>query len=119
MTDPEDLTPTTTELFEQLVSDSEKQHYVLRLYIAGSTFQSLKALQNIKKICEEHLHGRYEIEVIDVYQQTDEIIDQNIIAVPTLIKELPLPLQRIIGNLSDTEKVLVGLNIIPKIAPRE
>lgn len=76
-------------------------------------------MQNIKKICEEHLKGRYELEVIDIYQQTELMIAENIVAVPTLIKELPPPLQQIIGNLSNTEKVLIGLNLVPKNIIRE
>jgi circadian clock protein KaiB len=112
MVNPEDLKLTTTELFEQ--SLSKEQYYILRLYIAGTTIQSVTALQNIKKICEEHLQGRYELEVIDIYQQTEAVISDNIVAVPTLIKHLPPPLQKIIGNLSNTEKVLVGLNLLPK-----
>ncbi len=114
MTTPEKSNLTTTELFEQALSQSGEQQYLLRLYIAGTTPQSIKALQNIKKICEEYLKGRYELEVIDIYQQTEAMIAENIVAVPTLIKQLPLPLQKIIGNLSDTDKVLVGLNLIPK-----
>ncbi|MEG4959931.1 MULTISPECIES: circadian clock KaiB family protein [unclassified Microcoleus] len=114
MIDSEDFNLTTTELFEQAVSQSQEQHYILRLYIAGTTLQSVTALQNIKKICEKHLQGRYELEVIDIYQQTEAAIAENIVAVPTLIKQLPMPLQKIIGNLSNTEKVLMGLNLVPK-----
>lgn len=114
MVEAEDFNEITTELFEQALSQSQEQHYVLRLYIAGTTILSLKALQNIKKICEEHLKGRYELEVIDIYQQTELMIAENIVAVPTLIKQLPPPLQKIIGNLSNTEKVLIGLNLVPK-----
>lgn len=114
MTDSESLKLTTTELFEQALSQSQEQHYILRLYISGTTIQSVKALQNIKKICDQHLQGSYELEVIDIYQQTEAVISENIVAVPTLVKELPLPLQKIIGNLSNTEKVLVGLNLVPK-----
>ena len=119
MVETEDFNERTTELFEQALSQSQEQHYVLRLYVAGTTILSLKALENIKKICEEHLKGRYELEVIDIYQQTELMIAENIVAVPTLIKQLPLPLQKIIGNLSNTEKVLIGLNIVPKNIIRE
>ncbi len=114
MVNPEELKPTTTELFEQSLSQSKEQYYILRLYIAGTTIQSLTALQNIKNICEEYLQGCYELEVIDIYQQTEAVIAENIVAVPTLIKYLPPPLQKIIGNLSNTQKVLVGLNLLPK-----
>ncbi|MEG4584308.1 circadian clock KaiB family protein [Microcoleus sp. MOSTC5] len=114
MIDSEDFNLITTELFEQALSQSQEQYYILRLYIAGTTLQSVTALQNIKKICEQHLQGRYELEVIDIYQQTEAAIAENIVAVPTLIKQLPTPLQKIIGNLSNTEKVLMGLNLVPK-----
>ena len=114
MIDSEDFNLVTTELFEQALSQSQEQHYILRLYIAGTTLQSVTALQNIKKICEQHLQGRYELEVIDIYQQTEAAVAENILAVPTLIKQLPTPLQKIIGNLSNTEKVLKGLNLVPK-----
>ncbi|MEG4172702.1 MULTISPECIES: circadian clock KaiB family protein [unclassified Microcoleus] len=109
----EDVKQTITELFEESLSSSKEEHYILRLYISGTTIQSVTALQNIKKICEEHLQGRYELEVIDIYQQTEAVISENIVAVPTLIKKLPLPLQKMIGNLSNTEKVLLGLNLVP------
>ncbi|WP_445246032.1 circadian clock KaiB family protein [Microcoleus sp. OTE_8_concoct_300] len=112
--DSEDVKPTITELFEQSLSQSQEEYYILRLYISGTTLQSVTALQNIKKICEEHLQGRYELEVIDIYQQTEAIISDNIVAVPTLIKKLPMPLQKMIGNLSNTEKVLLGLNLVRK-----
>lgn len=111
--DSEDVKQTITELFEESLSSSKEEHYILRLYISGTTIQSVTALQNIKKICEEHLQGRYELEVIDIYQQTEAVISENIVAVPTLIKKLPLPLQKMIGNLSNTEKVLLGLNLVP------
>ena len=114
MIDSEGFNLVTTELFEQALSQSQEQHYILRLYIAGTTLQSVTALQNIKKICEQHLQGRYELEVIDIYQQTEAAVAENILAVPTLIKQLPTPLQKIIGNLSNTEKVLMGLNLVPK-----
>jgi len=90
------------------------ERYVLRLYIAGTTPRSTRAVMNIKEICETALSSRYELEVIDIYQQPDMAKDQQIIAAPTLIKELPLPLRKFIGDMSDTEKILVGLNVKPK-----
>nr|WP_245602765.1 circadian clock KaiB family protein [Gloeothece verrucosa] len=93
------------------MAEKDDRYYSLRLYIAGTTPQSIKALNNIQKICQEYLAGRYELEVIDVYQQPNLVAPQNIVAIPTLIKELPLPLQRLIGNMSNIEKVLVGLDI--------
>ncbi|MGA2142330.1 MAG: circadian clock KaiB family protein [Brevinematales bacterium] len=85
--------------------------YKLRLYVTGTTLQSIRAITNIKKICEEYLKGRYDLEVIDLYQKPHLAKGEQIIAIPTLIKELPLPLRRIIGDLSRTENVLVGLDI--------
>jgi len=85
--------------------------FFLRLYVAGQTPKSLGAIANIKKICEEHLQGRYELQVIDLYQQPQLAQGEQIIAVPTLIKKLPPPLRRIIGDMSNTERVLVGLDL--------
>ena len=92
----------------------QEKHYVLRLYVTGTTPQSVRAITNIKKICEEHLKGRYELEVIDLYQQPQLAQGEQIIAAPTLIKKLPLPLRRIIGDMSKTERVLVGLDLRKK-----
>ncbi|HTR41563.1 MAG TPA: circadian clock KaiB family protein [Pseudomonadales bacterium] len=85
--------------------------YSLRLYITGSTPRSTRAVTSIRKLCEEHLHGRYQLEVIDIYQQPEHAVLAQIIAAPTLIKTLPLPLRRFIGNLSDSKKMLVALDI--------
>lgn len=83
----------------------------LRLYIAGKTPRAIKAFQNLQKICEEHLAGRYSIEIIDLLENPTLASGDQIIAVPTLVRKLPPPLKKIIGDLSDTEKVLVGLDI--------
>lgn len=88
--------------------------YVLRLYIAGQTPKSVTAITNMKRICEEELKGRYVLDVIDLYQQPQLAQGEQIIAVPTLIKELPAPLRRIIGDMSNTERVLVGLDLRKK-----
>lgn len=88
--------------------------YILKLYVAGQSPKSVQAIANIKKICEENLQGRYELEVIDLYQQPQLAQDEQIIAVPTLIRKLPPPLRRIIGDMSNTERVLVGLDIRSK-----
>jgi len=88
--------------------------YVLRLYIAGVSLRSSKAIENIKKVCEEYLKGRYELEVIDIYQHPVLAEGEQVIAVPTLIKKLPPPLRKFIGDLTDTEKILVGLDLQPK-----
>lgn len=90
---------------------SQSSKYILRLYVAGSTARSMAAISNLKIICDEKLAGRYSLEVIDLYQQPQLAAGHQIIAIPTLIKELPPPLRRIIGDLSDTEKVLVGLDL--------
>ena len=90
---------------------ADTERYVLRLYVTGMTPRSERAIQNVRAICDEHLQGRYELEVIDVYQQPVLAKGEQIIAAPTLIKKLPLPLRRIIGDMSDTERVLIGLDL--------
>jgi circadian clock protein KaiB len=87
--------------------------YNLRLYVAGQTPKSIAAIANLKKICEQHLSGRYDIEVIDLMKNPALAQRHQIVAIPTLIRQLPEPLKRIIGDLSNSEKVLVGLNIQP------
>ena len=89
------------------------QHYALRLYVAGSTPQSARALGNIRRICEQHLAGRYELEVIDILQHPQLAQRERVIAAPTLIRMLPLPERRFIGCMSETERILVGLDIAP------
>jgi circadian clock protein KaiB len=91
----------------------EQCGYNLRLYVAGETAKSAAALKNLKKLCERHLPGRYTIEVIDLMKDPALAQRDQIIAIPTLIRELPEPLKRIIGDLSNAEKVLVGLDIQP------
>ena len=92
-------------------ADMKTEHYTLRLYVTGTTPRSNRAIVNIRKICEEHLAGRYELEVIDIYQQPILAEGEQIIAAPTLIKSLPLPLRRFIGDMSNTERILVGLDL--------
>lgn len=89
--------------------------WVLRLYVAGQTPRSLRAVANIKKICEEKLAGRYQLEVIDLYQQPQLAQGEQIVAVPALIKKLPEPLRMVIGDMSNTERVLVGLDLLPRL----
>ena len=89
-------------------------NYVLRLYVTGATPRSTRAIANIRKLCEEHLKGRYSLEVIDIYQQAPLAAEEQIIAAPTLIKKLPLPLRQMVGDLSDQERVLIGLDLRPK-----
>jgi circadian clock protein KaiB len=91
--------------------------YNLRLYVAGQTPKSITALANLKMICEEHLSGRYQIEVIDLLERPQLAAGDQILAVPTLVRRLPEPLKRIIGNLSNMERVLVGLDLRPVAAP--
>jgi len=100
---------------EKALQDTRDKHYLLRLYVTGTSPRSIRAIGNIKKICEENLKGRYELEIIDVYQQPDIATDKMIIALPTLVKELPQPLRRLIGDLSNKKQVLAGLDIIPKV----
>ena len=86
-------------------------HYVLRLYITGTTPQSARAISNIRKICEENLDGRYELEIVDISLHPTLAKGEQIIAAPTLIKKLPLPLRRFIGDMSQTNRILLGLDV--------
>ncbi|HTY74891.1 MAG TPA: circadian clock KaiB family protein [Candidatus Nanoarchaeia archaeon] len=104
----------TTKEFEKSLESTGTEKYVLRLYVTGMTPKSIHAIENIRKICEENLKDRFELEVIDVYQQPEYAKKEEIIAAPTLIKKLPLPLRKFIGDMSDKEKILVGLNLFPK-----
>jgi circadian clock protein KaiB len=101
----------STEEFDLTMPELSKNKYILRLYITGTTNRSALAITNLKKICEEYLEGRYELEVIDLYKNPRLAKDEQIIAAPTLIKKLPLPFRRIIGDMSDKEKVLLGLDL--------
>ena len=92
------------------VSDSV---YVLRLFVTGTTPRSARAISNLRRICDERLHGTYSLEVIDIYQSPQAAKEHQIVAVPTLIKVLPQPLRRIIGDLANLERVLAGLDLIP------
>ena len=105
--DPEDA----TRAFEQALSEAGPEHYVLVLYVTGATPQSTQAVIRIKEICEQYLQGRYELEIVDIYQQPELARSAQILAAPTLVKELPLPLRRLIGNLSELQRVLVGLDL--------
>jgi len=98
---------------------NSKERYVLRLYVTGSTPKSSKAIQNIRALCEEHLQGRYDLEVIDIYQQPVLARGEQIIAAPTLIKKLPAPLRKVVGDLSDSDRVLMGLDLQPVAPPKE
>jgi circadian clock protein KaiB len=95
------------------MAKASKKKYQLRLYIAGNTQKSSAALKNLKKYCEEHLHDQYEIEVIDLLINPQLAEGDQILAIPTLVKKVPQPVRKIIGDLSNEEKVLVGLDIRP------
>ncbi|HJT29582.1 MAG TPA: circadian clock KaiB family protein [Pyrinomonadaceae bacterium] len=101
-----------TEAFEEAIKGNalRRAKYILRLYVTGSTGRSLKAVYNLRKICEEHLPD-YELEVIDIYKDPDAAREAQVIAAPTLVRKLPLPIRKFVGDLSNTQKVLVGLDI--------
>jgi circadian clock protein KaiB len=94
--------------------DATQEKWELRLYTAGQTPKSLAAIRNLKKVCEEHLPGQYEIEVIDLLQNPRLAKDHQIVAIPTLVRKLPNPIRKIIGDLSDVDRTLVGLDLRPR-----
>ena len=102
----------STGKFEKALEEAQHTRHLLRLYVAGNTPASARAIINIREICETHLKGRYQLEVIDIYQQPALAKGQQIIATPTLIKMLPPPLRRVIGDLSRTERILIGLDLV-------
>ncbi len=105
----------TTEEFELSMCEGEEaETYILRLYVTGTTPNSQRAIKNVRKLCEEHLQGRFDLEIIDIYQQPELAREGQIVAAPTLIKKLPLPLRRFIGDMSRTDKILMGLELRPK-----
>ena len=101
----------TLAAFVAAAADHDKARYVLRLYVVGTTPHSKRAIVNIRKICEEHLQGRYELEIVDIARHPSLAEGEQIIAAPTLIKKLPLPLRRFIGDMSQTERILLGLDL--------
>ena len=102
-----------TAAFEEALKSQKKRRaeYILRLYVTGLTPRSLRAISNLRRLCEEYLHDDYDLQVIDIYKNPDAARDEQIIAAPTLIKRLPAPLRRFVGDLSNKEKILVGLGI--------
>jgi len=94
--------------------ETEAKRWNLRLYVAGQTPKSVTALANLKRICEEHMNGEYSVEVIDLMENPQLARRDQIVAIPTLVRELPSPLKRIIGDLSNTERVLVGLDVVSR-----
>ena len=100
-----------TQEFEDALKRLAQEKFVLRLFVAGMNPKSIQAIENIKRICDAHLAGRYQLDVIDVYQQPILARDGQIVAAPTLVRELPLPLRKLVGSMSNTEHVLVGLDL--------
>lgn len=100
--------------YERLLEASKAARYVLRLFVSGTTPRSIQAIESVRALCDEHLAGRYEIQVIDIYQRPELARGHQILAAPTLVKELPPPVRRLIGNLTDVERVLAGLDIVAR-----
>jgi len=98
--------------FDDYPESLSPAHYVLRLYVTGMTPRSTQALASIRSLCDEHLAGRYDLEVIDIYQHPQRAVDDQVIAAPTLVKQLPAPLRRLIGDLTDTDRVMIGLDLV-------
>jgi circadian clock protein KaiB len=103
-----------TKDFELALQQTDKGTFVLRLYVSGMTPNSMRAIENVRTICAEHLEGRYQLEIVDIYQQPIFAKEGQIVAAPTLVKELPPPLRKFIGDMSKTEKILLGLDVRTK-----
>lgn len=110
------MTKRSTKSFEQGLK-KVPERVVLRLYVAGTSDRSMRALRNAKQICDDNLAGQYDLDVIDIFKQPKLAKDDQILAIPTLIKKLPLPLRKFIGDLSDEDVVLVGLDLKPPKKP--
>ena len=108
-----------TEAFEEALKGGalRRAKYILRLYVTGSSGRSLRAISNLKKICEEYFPDDYDLEVIDIYENPTAAREEQIIAAPTLVKKLPEPLRKFVGDLSNTQKVLIGLDIYKRQEP--
>lgn len=106
----ESLEDATQEALNYL-ADLGQEKYVMRLYVSSNSLKSARAIQRIKQLCEERLPGRYELEIIDIHQQPERLEKDQVFAVPTLIKQLPPPLQRLIGDMTDMEKLLICLDL--------
>jgi circadian clock protein KaiB len=98
--------------FQRASEEPPGERYILRLYVTGMTSRSARAVKNLRAICDEYLEGRYDLEVVDIYQQPVLVRGEQIIAAPTLIKKLPLPMRRIIGDMSNRDRVLLGLDLV-------
>jgi circadian clock protein KaiB len=105
---------TSTEAFEKAAAKPDRAKYALCLYVTGLTPKSTLAIANVQKLCETHLAGYYELKVIDIYQQPQLAKEEQIIATPTLIKKHPLPVRRLIGDMSNTERFLAGIDLKPR-----
>lgn len=102
-----------TERFEEALNSKPRRAvFILRLYVSGSTPRSLRAIANLKKFCDEHFPDEYDLEVIDIYKNPEAVREEHIIAAPTLIKKLPAPLRRFVGDLSNKDKLLVGMGLL-------
>jgi circadian clock protein KaiB len=104
----------TTIAFEKALTMLPQPHYVLRLYVTGMTPRSSRAISNAKALCEKHLEGRYDLRVVDVYQEPALVANQQIVALPMLVREMPPPLRRIVGDLADTDRALHALELKPR-----
>jgi circadian clock protein KaiB len=102
-----------TEAVQRSPGESAMDRYALRLYVTGTTVRSVRAIANIRRICQKHLRGQYELEVVDIFQRPQLAAGQQILALPTLVKTRPLPRRRMIGDLSDTDRVLMSLDLKP------
>jgi circadian clock protein KaiB len=103
----------SAQAFERAIAESPDSRFVLRLYVSGMTARSRQAIENIRQLCEQHLAGRYDLEIIDIYQQPGLAKDAQVIAAPTLVKTLPPPLRKIIGDMGDPGRILVVLGVAP------
>jgi circadian clock protein KaiB len=97
--------------FEAAIADDSKDRFILRLYVSGLSARSRHAIENIRRLCQEHLAGRHELQIIDIYQQPELAKDQQLVAAPTLVKQLPLPLRKLVGDMHDSARVLMMLGI--------
>jgi circadian clock protein KaiB len=105
--------------FERAVASVDTERYVLKLYVTGKTPRSTQAVENVRGICDEYLEGRYDLDVIDIYQQPALLAGEQIVAAPTLVKKLPLPMRRLVGDMSNRRRVLVGLDLVCSSGEKE
>ena len=111
---PEPLPAASAPASPTETGEWDSERYILKLYVAGMTSRSARAVENVRAFCQKHLEGRYDLQVIDVYQQPALAKSEQLIAAPTLIKKLPLALRRLIGDMSNEERILVGLDVVPR-----